>query len=328
MIDADGLLIYIGKAKHLRARLMSYLRAAGQDRRALRIIRSTRSIVWEYQVSEFAALLRELELIQRWRPRLNVHGQPHRRRRTYVCLGRPPAPYAFISSHPPRRLLAHFGPIAAGWRAREAVRRLNDVFGLRDCPDRQTLAFADQVELFPILRAPGCLRYEIGTCLGPCIAGCSRDAYYNEVIAARAFLAGVSSEPLDRLQRQMQAAADALEFERAAGLRDKHDALAWLRHQLDRLRQARDSHSFIFSVKGRDGKDRCYLIRLGRVEAVIDAPSDAESQNRATELIHSVYRSSRPRRVPRTVEEIDAVFLIASWFKRHPEDRARTFQPG
>ena len=101
MIDAHGTLIYLGKAKALRPRLLSYFRARSRDPKAGRILRETRAITWEHAPSEFAALLRELELIRVWRPRFNVRGQPHRRRRAYVCLGRPPAPYVFLSRRPP-----------------------------------------------------------------------------------------------------------------------------------------------------------------------------------------------------------------------------------
>jgi excinuclease ABC subunit C len=137
MLDGDGLLVYVGKAKHLRGRLFSYFRPRSRDPKAGRIVRIARTIVWEYQPSEFAALLRELELIQRWQPRLNIHGQPLRRLRTYICLGRKPAPYAFLARRPPAGALASFGPVPAGRKAREAVRWINDWFGLRDCCGRR-----------------------------------------------------------------------------------------------------------------------------------------------------------------------------------------------
>src|SRR5260370_6816954 len=144
MLDGQGELIYIGKAKSLRGRLLSYLRHKSRDPKAARILRHTGSIAWEINPNEFAALHRELELIRRWRPRLNVQGQPQRRRFTFVCLGRPPAPYLFLARRPPASTLACFGPIPLGLRAREAVRRLNDWFQLRDCPQVQQMVFAHQ----------------------------------------------------------------------------------------------------------------------------------------------------------------------------------------
>src|SRR5262249_3276542 len=181
MIDEFGDLIYIGKAKCLRNRLLTYFRRHSRDPKAGRILLPSRAIVWEVCRDEFASLHRELELIRRWRPRFNVQGQPDGRRRTYVCLGRRPAPYAFLSRRPPAGVLASFGPIPAGRRASEAVRRLNDCFQLRDCTQSQELFFADQGELFPVLRSAGCLRYEIGTCLGPCVGATSRRSYGERV---------------------------------------------------------------------------------------------------------------------------------------------------
>src|SRR5207244_2277738 len=88
MVNVNGELIYVGKAKCLRARLLSYFRPNSRDPKAGRIVAQTGTLVWEEAPSEFAALLRELELIRRWRPRCNVQGQPQRHRRAYVCLGR------------------------------------------------------------------------------------------------------------------------------------------------------------------------------------------------------------------------------------------------
>src|SRR5262245_47680696 len=101
MLDAAGELIYVGKAKQLRLRLASYFRTGSRPAKAGRILRETRAIVWEICNHEFAALLREQELIRRWRPRWNVQGQPLRRRLAFLCVGRPPAPYVFLTRQPP-----------------------------------------------------------------------------------------------------------------------------------------------------------------------------------------------------------------------------------
>ncbi|MBV9125894.1 MAG: UvrB/UvrC motif-containing protein, partial [Planctomycetes bacterium] len=233
MLDEHGELIYVGKAKCLRTRLASYFRPRSRDPKAGRILRRTRVIAWELAPHEFSALVRELELIRRWRPRFNVQGQPGRRRWTYVCLGRRPAPYLFLSARPPANVLACFGPVSAGQRVRDAVRRVNDWLRLRDCPQAQEMVFTDQAELFPTLRAPGCLRYDIGTCLGPCAALCSRTAYGKQVRSARSFLEGTDDSLLQSLERAMKEASAALEFERAAGLRDQLASVRWLHQQLD-----------------------------------------------------------------------------------------------
>ncbi len=238
MIDAAGELIYVGKAKCLRSRLLSYFRPKSRDPKAWRIVGAARVVAWEPAHGEFAALLRELELIRRWRPRFNVQGQPHRRRRTYVCVGREPAPYVFLSPRPPGTAFAGFVPVPGGETAREAVRRLNDWFRLRDCPQAQKMVFADQRGLFPLNLVAGCLRVEIEACLGPCAGACSRADYSAAVRAALRFLEGSDVSPLETLQRAMQEAADAEAFERAAALRDRWQPMHWLSGHLERIRQA------------------------------------------------------------------------------------------
>jgi excinuclease ABC subunit C len=327
MLDPCGVLIYVGKAKRLRTRLLSYFRPASRDAKAGRIVTQTQSIVWEVQPSEFAALLRELELIRRWRPRFNVAGEPLRRRRTCVCLGRRPAPHAFLAHRPPATAFAWFGPVPVGRQAREAVRRLNDWFGLRDCPQAQRMVFADEAELFPVARTAGCIRHEIGNCLGPCAGACSRSAYKERVRAARAFLAGADAGPLRSLEGEMAVASGALAFERAAAVRDKLEPLRWLWDQLARLRTAREQQSFVYAVAGPGQPDRWYLIDRGRVEAVLAAPLDMQGGRTAAAAIEGVYRRRPPWDDPVPGDELETVFLVGGWFRRHPEERLRTLSP-
>jgi excinuclease ABC subunit C len=328
MVDAHGELIYVGKAKSLRLRLLSYFRPKSRDPKAGRILEQTRRILWEIGPSEFAALLRELELIRRWQPCFNVQGQPRRRKRTFVCVGRRPAPYVYLSARPPAGVLACFGPVMRGSTAREAVRRLNDWFGLRDCPQKQEMIFADQGELFPMLRTPGCLRHEIGTCLGPCAAVCTRQSYAERVDAARAFLEGTNPVPLDTLQNEMTTAAAALDYERAALLRDKHAVLSWLHGHLERLRHARDRHSFVYPVTGHDGREVWYLIRRGVAAAALPAPRETAEMKRAEAEMARVFGAAPPWTGATPAEEIDGVLLVATWFRKHAAERERVLEPG
>src|SRR5262249_8784749 len=208
------------------------------------------------------------------------------------CLGRRPAPYVYLTRRPSPKALDLWGPVFAGPKAREAVRRLNDYFGLRDCPEVQQMIFAE-AELFPMVRAAGCIRHEIGTCLGPCAAACTRDAYEKKVHAARAFLDGVDSSPLQALREEMAKAAAALAFERAAVLREKLAALDWLQRHLERVRKASKQHHFIYPVKGHGGRDVWYLLRHGWVAAALATPRDAMSRKQAALAIEEVYQ--RPK---------------------------------
>jgi excinuclease ABC subunit C len=324
MLSRKGDLLYVGKAKLLRARLLSYFRTKSRDAKAGRIVAQTTSIVWEYTPSEFAALLRELELIRRWRPRWNVQGQPGRRRPTYVCLGRQPAPYAFLARQPPAAALT-FGPIPGGRRALEAIRCLNDSFRLRDCSQAQEMVFAEQAELFPIARTAGCLRYEINTCLGPCLGACMRSQYMERVRAARSFLTGSDLSLLDALEHKMAEASTALAFERAAALRDKWQELRWLKERLEHMRSATARSSCVYPVDGYGGANLWYLIQGGRVIASMPVPKATKEKEAALPWIAHRFGENKTGTATVPPGELDSVLLVAAWFRRHPQEQARIF---
>ena len=140
MLDVRGRLIYVGKAKLLRRRVLSYFRKGSRDEKAGRIVDHAHSVVWEPGQSEFGALIRELEMIRRWRPCYNVKGIPGRER-LYLCLGRSPAPYFYVAREPTGKELACYGPVKGMAMAQEAARRLNDVFKLRDCSKAKRCGF-------------------------------------------------------------------------------------------------------------------------------------------------------------------------------------------
>jgi excinuclease ABC subunit C len=325
MLDERGELIYVGKAKSLRGRLLSYFRPRSRDAKAGRIVADARQVVWEPAACEFAALLRELELIRRWQPRFNVQGQPRRQRLCYVCVGRGPAPYVFITPRPTRTAAACFGPLPGLRRAYEAARHVNNWFRLRDCPQSQEMVFADQSELFPVLRTAGCLRLEIGHCTGPCAAACTSAAYGEQVQAAVAFLRGEDLSPLEILEGEMNTASAVTQFERAAALRDRFEALGWLSACLCRVREA-VTHSFVYRARGHDHREWWYVIHQGRVRAVVPAPRSADGRARVDELLAAAYRPGRVAGLPGP-DEIDMVLLVDAWFRRYPEELARTLMP-
>lgn len=314
MLDWHGDLVYVGKAKNLRARLLTYFRPKSRDPKAGRIVSQARALVWEACADEFAALHRELELIRRWRPRLNVLGKPHQSQHTFVCLGRAPAPYAFLAKRPPARTLAAFGPVLAGARASDAVRQVNNWFQLRDCPKSQPLHFAEEEGLFPHDGEPGCLRFALKTCIGPCIAACSRQGYAARVRAARAFLAGEDQTPLAELHQAMMEASHAMQFERAALLRDKWSALSHLHHQLDRLRQANARGTELYPVASGDGTTTWYVLHAGRAIAGLANEPTAEQ---AARLVRA------RQGVATLADQVAQILLLSAWFRRQAGEVSR-----
>ena len=320
MINSRGRIVYVGKAKNLRCRLLSYFRENSREAKAGRIIRETRVLVWEQTGDELAALLRELELIQTLRPKFNVLGVPGRQRHHYICIGKSPAPHVYVSVKPTGAERGIYGPLVVREKSEEAVRRLNDWFQLRDCPQTVPLTFSDQPELFPDVRSAKCLRFELGNCRGPCLSACSAKEYSVGTRAAKAFLDGRDRSILRDVKAKMLAAADAFEFEKALAMRERLDALEWLDARLTMLRHARDRNSFVYPLTGDDGRVRWYLIHRGQVRAVCFAPSTTEECTRVERLIETTFtRGTGP--VVLKGGAIDSVLLILGWFKKNAGER-------
>ena len=320
MLGGKRQVIYVGKAKNLRARLLSYFREKSRDPKAGRILDRTAVLVWEEAADEFAALLRELELIRRFRPRYNVLGQPGRRAYVYLCLGRGPASHVHLTREPTGKELAVYGPFAGRGRSEDAVRRLNHFFGLRDCPAKTRMHFADAGLLFGDDRTPKCLRYELGTCLGPCAGLCTSAAYGSAAKTAKAFLDGRSRTPITDTAAAMASASEALRFEQAAVLRDRLALFEWLEDKLRFLRTARAKNSFVYPLLGADGTPRWYLIHTGEVQAVLPVPTNSASAAESLVKIEAIFSNAlaTTRKLERCV---DSVLIVTGWFRKRPDEK-------
>ena len=325
MVAADGEIVYVGKSKQLRSRLLSYFRGSFPEDKGARILRDAHTIEWEYVPSEFAALLTELRLIKRYRPRRNVAMKSDGKNLCFIKITGGTAPKLAVVRGPGTDDSAlYYGPFLGAVNVGEAIRELSDVLGLRDCSLDRKMHFSDQRELFQLApRTPGCLRYEVKKCLGPCIAACSSTDYMERVRLARAFLDGTSDGPIETLKREMLESSDRLEFERAASYRDKLHRLESLREQFGRLRFAVESLSFTYTVRGYDGTDRVYVIRRGRVRGELDAPANPASDPALRAMLAEIFSDAvEGMQVP--AHEIDELLLLSSWFRRFPDEMART----
>ncbi|HET7372719.1 MAG TPA: UvrB/UvrC motif-containing protein [Gemmatimonadaceae bacterium] len=330
MIAGDGEIVYVGKSKRVRSRLLSYFRCAFPEEQGARILREAARIEWEYVPSEFAALLAELRLIKRYRPRFNVAMKRDARNYCFIKITKGPAPKLVVVRGPGQDDSAiYYGPFMGAVGVSEALRELNDILGLRDCAADQRMNFADQPELFESLqRTPGCIRYEVKKCLGPCVGGCTVQQYDQRLALARAFLDGTDDGPIELLRRDMEAASERLEYERAAVLRDKLRRLEALRGQFARLRFAVETLSFVYTVPGFEGADRVYLIRRGRVRAELDRPSSPADAVRLLRLVEEVYTPVERDSSQIPTHEIDELLLLSSWFRRFPGELERTSATG
>jgi excinuclease ABC subunit C len=325
MLGEDGAVIYVGKSKRVRTRLLSYFRCERREKGA-RILAETARIEWSYTPSEFAALLEELALIKRYRPRFNVANKRDLAHYAFIRLTRGRAPKLVVARAGATSDGLYYGPFLGPALVAEAARELADALGLRDCADDVPLHFRDQPELISLGRAPGCIRHEILKCIGPCVGACSAAEYEERVALARAFLEGSSAGPIERLRRDMEQASRREEYERAALFRDKLRRLERLAEQLGRMRFALESLSFVYPVPGHRGDDRLYLVRRGTVRAELPAPKTTPERFELQRKIDEVFAPGEPAGGAVRLHEIDQILLVSSWFKRFPEELARTYE--
>ena len=327
MLSSDGEIVYVGKSKRVRSRLLSYFRCAYPEEKGARILRSAEAIEWDYTPSEFAALLQELRMIKRFRPRYNVAMKRDGRNYAFIKLTKAPAPKLIVVRGPTGEDAdIYYGPFMGAQRVDGALRELNDALMLRDCRADLKMFFSDQTELFQLARTPGCIRHEIGKCLGPCVGGCSESQYGERVALARAFLDGSDDGPINMLRTQMERLSAELQFERAAVYRDKLERLEALRAQFGRLRFAVENLSFVYTVPGHEGEDKVYLIRRGVVRAELSKPKSSRDRRTMKQLVDDIFAQpvSVTAQVP--THEIDELLLLSSWFRRFPNEMKRTRQ--
>jgi excinuclease ABC subunit C len=328
MLSSEGEVLYVGKSKSVRSRLMSYFRCEYPADKGARILRSAESIEWDYTPSEFAALLQELRLIKRFRPRYNVAMMRDARHYSFIKLTRGAAPKLLVvRGASGEEAGIYYGPFVGAQRIGEAVRELNDALMLRDCRTDLKMFYSDQVELFQLSpRTPGCIRHEISKCLGPCVGGCSAAQYDERVGLARAFLEGSDDGPINMLRDEMERLSSAMEFERAAVYRDKLERLETLRASFGKLRFAVENLSFMYTVPGHEGEDKVYLIRRGVVRAELTKPKSSKDRRTMKQLVEDIFSpdDKPPSQVP--THEIDELLLLSSWFRRFPKEMKRTKQ--
>jgi len=215
MIGAEGEVLYVGKARSIKKRIAAYMVPERQPSRIARMVSQTRSLVFVTTESEAEALLLEANLVKQLRPRYNV-----------VLRDDKSFPYILIcTGHPAARLVKHrgarsipghyFGPFASAGAVYRTLRALQRAFLLRTCSDS-----------FYAHRTRPCLLYQIKRCSGPCTGEIGLADYDKLVAEAREFLSGRSRAIRQRLAEEMSAASAALDFERAARLRDRISALS------------------------------------------------------------------------------------------------------
>jgi excinuclease ABC subunit C len=215
MIGAGGEVLYVGKAKSLRKRVTSYARPTGLDSRITRMIAATAAMEFVSTKSETEALLLEANLIKRLRPRFNVLLRDDKSFPYILITGDHAAPQILKHRGARNRKGDYYGPFAAANAVHRTITALERAFLIRSCSDAVYES-----------RTRPCLLHQIKRCAAPCTGEIAHTGYAELVREAKAFLSGRSGAVKDELAHEMEAASAALDFERAAVLRDRLAALA------------------------------------------------------------------------------------------------------
>jgi excinuclease ABC subunit C len=214
MLDAQARVLYVGKARNLRARVSNYARPAGHTPRIARMIRETASMMFLTTSTETEALLLEQNLIKQLKPRYNVLLRDDKSFPNIMVTKA--HPYPMIKKHRGAKTEkgAYYGPFASAGAVNRTLAQLQKVFQLRNCSD----------SMFESRTRP-CLQYQIKRCTAPCVGYISEEEYGAQVRDAERYLSGRSTDVQEKLKTQMMDASEAMEFERAAALRDRIKAL-------------------------------------------------------------------------------------------------------
>ena len=214
MLDAQARVLYVGKARNLRARVSNYARPAGHTPRIARMIRETASMMFLTTSTETEALLLEQNLIKQLKPRYNVLLRDDKSFPNIMVTKA--HPYPMIKKHRGAKTEkgAYYGPFASAGAVNRTLAQLQKVFQLRNCSD----------SMFESRTRP-CLQYQIKRCTAPCVGYISEEEYGAQVRDAERYLSGRSTDVQEKLKTQMMDASEQMEFERAAALRDRIKAL-------------------------------------------------------------------------------------------------------
>ncbi|RMH78083.1 MAG: excinuclease ABC subunit UvrC [Actinomyces sp.] len=297
--DAEGRVIYVGKAKNLRARLSTYFQnPRNLPLRTRQMVESAESVEWIQVANEVEALMLEYSLIQRHKPRFNVRYTDDKSY-PFLCVTLLDEwPRAMVMRGRRRPGNRYFGPYGHAYAIRETLDLLLRTFPIRTCSDAK---FRRHERL-----GKPCLLFHIEKCAGPCVGEIERDAYAALVEELLRFLEGDTDEIVRRLESEMAEAAAALEFERAARLRDR----------LTAVRKAIEGQKIVFprpedvDVIGLvddelEAAVQVFFVRRGRVLGrrgfIVDKSEDLSRAELVSRVLERLYFDDNPLGWPKQV---------------------------
>ncbi len=297
--DAEGRVIYVGKAKSLRSRLANYFQnPRNLHTRTRQMVETAETVEWMQVGNEVEALMLEYTLIQRHKPRFNVRYMDDKSYPFLAVTTLDDWPRAMVMRGKRKKGNRYFGPYGQAYAIRDTLDLLLRTFPIRTCTDNK---FRHHERL-----GKPCLLFHIEKCAGPCVGEIEKDAYDELVAELVGFLEGDTDEVVAELERQMEQASAELEFELAAHLRDR----------LSAVRKAIEKQQMVFpknedaDVIGIHDDEleaavQVFFVRKGRVMGrrgfVVDKAEDLDRPELVSRVLERLYFDDNPIGWPKEV---------------------------
>ena len=312
MKNAEGMIIYVGKAISLKNRVRSYFHAdASHDAKTRRLVRDIAELEWIVVGSELEALILEMNLIKKHRPKYNIRLKDDKRYPYIKIHWADPFPKVTVTRQMVEDGSRYFGPYTSAWAVYQTLDVLRRIFPYLTC-DRE-ITGTD-------LRA--CLYYDMKRCIGPCIGAASKEQYRQMISDLMDFLNGHSEPITERLQKEMEKAAEDMRFEKAAALRDRLKAIQLIieRQKIVFATDYVDSDVLAMARSNGEACVQVFFIRggklIGREYFILEGTEDEADSQIMEQFVTQFYTEAAT--IPEQVmlpEEIEERKIIGQWLR-------------
>ena len=312
MKNAAGTIIYVGKAINLKNRVRSYFHSdASHDGKTRRLVREISNLEWIVVGSELEALILEMNLIKRHRPKYNIRLKDDKRYPYIKVHWNEPYPRVTVTRLMSEDGARYFGPYTSAWAVYQTLDVLRRIFPYLTC-DREITG----------LDKRACLYYDIKLCTAPCTGAIDQTGYRQMITDLMDFLAGHSETIMTRLQAEMSSAADELRFEKAAALRDRLKAVQSIVERQKVIFPADYKDSDVLAMARSDGEAcvQIFFIRggklIGREYFILEGTEETSDSEVISQFVQQFYAeaASIPEQMllPNQIEEAQ---IVSQWLR-------------
>ena len=324
MKDASGKVIYVGKAINLRSRVRSYFRAsAGLSPKTVKQVGLIADIEWILVGSELEALILEMNLIKRYRPKFNIRLKDDTYYPYILAHWVDPFPKVTVTRNMVRDGNRYFGPYTSAWAVHQTLDLLRKIFPFLTC---------DRVITGMDTRA--CLWCDLKLCVAPCVGAVTQEEYRHMIDNLCRFLQGETDSIVSQLEEEMRQASAALRFEKAAALRDQLQAIHRVMER-QKIVSTEKTDSDVIALARQDG-DACvqvFFIRggrlIGREYFILEGTREAEEAEILRQFLLQFYAEAAS--IPQEVllpADIEERHIVEDWLRsRHGGEKVRLMIP-